>query len=120
MIKKMKFAGIPTTDQQRALEFWTRQLGFRVVTDQPFGEQRWIELGIPGAETGIVLFTPEGHEARIGQFSGLSFECDDLEKTVAQMRERGVEFQGEIERADWGSSAIFKDPDGNAFVMSAR
>jgi catechol 2,3-dioxygenase-like lactoylglutathione lyase family enzyme len=120
MIKRLKFAGIPTADQQRSLDFWTAQLGFRVLTDQPFGDQRWIELGIPGAETAVVLFTPEGHEERIGQFQSLSFECDDLERTVAQLRERGVEFEGEIRRADWGNAAIFKDPDGNSFVMSER
>src|ERR1700684_2236979 len=92
MIKKLKFAGIPTTDQDRALEFWTTQLGFRISTDQPFGAQRWIELRIPGADTGIVLFTPEGHEQRIGQFQNLSFQCDDIEKTVEALRGKGVEF----------------------------
>lgn len=118
MIKRLKFAGIPTSDQDRALAFWTTQLGFRVMTDQPFGAQRWIELRIPGADTGIVLFTPEGQEDRIGQFQSLSFQCDDLEKTVTELRAKGVGFEGEIERADWGSSAIFKDPDGNSFVLS--
>lgn len=118
MIKRLKFAGIPTSDQDRALAFWTTQLGFRVLTDQPFGAQRWIEIRIPGAETGIVLFTPEGQEDRIGQFQSLSFQCDDLEKTVAELRAKGVAFDGDIERADWGSSAIFKDPDGNSFVLS--
>jgi predicted enzyme related to lactoylglutathione lyase len=118
MMKRLKFAGIPTADQDRALAFWTTQLGFRVSTDQPFGEQRWIELRIPGAETGVVLFTPEGHEQRIGQFQNLSFQCDDIEKTVEEMRAKGVDFDGEIQRESWGSSAIFKDPDGNSFVLS--
>jgi len=120
MIMKLKFAGIPTADQDCALTFWTEKIGLRVSTDQPFGAQRWIELRIPGAQTGIVLFTPEGHEQRIGQFQNLSFECADLQKTVADMRAKGVEFVREIERADWGSSAIFKDPDGNSFVLSER
>ena len=69
MIKQLKFVGIPTADQDRALAFWTEKMGFRVTTDQPMGNQRWIELAIPGAQTGIVLFTPEGHEDRIGTFS---------------------------------------------------
>src|ERR1044071_6238401 len=68
MIKAVTFISIPTRDQDRALAFYTDQLGFRVVTDQPFGEQRWIELRIPGAETGVVLFTPPGQEDRIGGF----------------------------------------------------
>ena len=61
MIKQVKFVSIPTRDQDRALAFWTEKMGLRVATDQPMGDgQRWIELSIPGAETGVVLFTPPG------------------------------------------------------------
>jgi catechol 2,3-dioxygenase-like lactoylglutathione lyase family enzyme len=50
MIKSIKFGSIPVRDQDRALKFYTEKLGFNIQTDQPMGEQRWIELGIPGAE----------------------------------------------------------------------
>jgi catechol 2,3-dioxygenase-like lactoylglutathione lyase family enzyme len=67
MIRGVKFVSIPTRDQDRALDFWTQKVGFQVATDQPFGGgQRWIELRIPGADTRFVLFTPPGHEDRIG------------------------------------------------------
>jgi len=57
MIKGIKFVGIPVRDQDRALEFYTERLGFTVLTDQPSNhKQRWIELRIPGAETGVVQF----------------------------------------------------------------
>ena len=57
MIRGIKFASVPVTDQNRALAFYTEKLGFRLLTDQPFNDdQRWIELGIPGADTRIVLF----------------------------------------------------------------
>ena len=93
MIKAIKFASVPVTDQDRALSFYTEKLGFRILTDQPFDEkQRWIELSIPGAETGLVLFTPDAHRDRIGTFSAISFHCDDLEKTYAELTARGVEF----------------------------
>ena len=66
MISQLKFVSIPVSDQDRALAFYRDKLGFRVKTDQPFdGSQRWIELRIPGAETGVVLFTPPGEEARV-------------------------------------------------------
>ena len=52
MIKAIKFASIPVRDQDKALEFYTTKLGFKVITDSPFdGTQRWIELGLPRAET---------------------------------------------------------------------
>ena len=34
MIKGIKFASIPVKDQDRALEFYTERLGFRIITDQ--------------------------------------------------------------------------------------
>ncbi len=58
MIKQLKFVGVPTRDQDAALSFWTTKMGFQVMTDQPMGKQRWIELAIPGAQTGIVLSRP--------------------------------------------------------------
>jgi len=120
MIKQLKFAGIPVSDQDVALDFWTRKVGFRVATDQPMGPgQRWIELSIPGAQSGIVLFTPEGHEDRIGTFFNGSFLCDDVEYTYRQMSDRGVEFVAPPRKEPWGTSAKFQDPDGNTFVLSS-
>lgn len=120
MIKMLKFAGIPVRDQDAALEFYTEKLGFRIVTDKPMGgSQRWIELKPPQGETGVALFTPEGHEKRIGEFQSLSFKCDDVEKTYAELTSRGVEFEKPPTRQAWGSFAIFKDPDGNRFVLGS-
>jgi predicted enzyme related to lactoylglutathione lyase len=120
MIKAVKFVNVPVTDQNRALDFYTQKLGMRVVTDVPFnGGQRWIELGIPRAETRVVLFTAPGQEKMIGGFMNVSFLSDDVETTARTLKERGVEFVQEPEKADWGTSAIFKDPDGNQFVISA-
>ncbi|HYU33951.1 MAG TPA: VOC family protein [Thermoanaerobaculia bacterium] len=120
MIKGIKFASIPVTDQDRALAFYTEKLGFTVFTDQPFGDQRWIELRIPGAETGVVLFTADGHEDRIGTFQGISFIADDVNATYNELVERGVEVGGPPKSEDWGTYVTFKDPDGNAFVLGSR
>jgi len=120
VIKSMKFVGVPVSDQQRALEFYTTKLGFRVVTDQPFDDnQRWIELGIGKSGTGIALFTPPGHKARIGQFTGISFLADDVIATCRELAERGVKFVQEPKKADWGTMAIIADPDGNQFVLGS-
>jgi predicted enzyme related to lactoylglutathione lyase len=120
MITHVKFVGIPTRDQQRALKFYTESLGFEVATDQPFNEkQRWIELRIGHSQTRVVLFTPEGHEDRIGTFFNGSIACDDVEATYRQLRQRGVEFLEEPQKQPWGTFATFRDPDGNQFVLSS-
>jgi len=121
MITGLKFASIPTRDQQTALEFWTQKIGFRLATDQPMGpDQRWIELLIPGADTRIVLFTPPGHEDRIGTFFNGSFACDNVDYTYEKLKAAGVEFEGPPQKQPWGSFAKFRDPDGNSFVLSSR
>jgi|SRR5579862_1697041 catechol 2,3-dioxygenase-like lactoylglutathione lyase family enzyme len=119
MIRGIKFTSIPVRDQDVSLRFFTEKLGFKVATDQPFSDkQRWIELLIPGAETRLVLFTPDGHESRIGDFQPLSFWCSDVFATAKELRAKGVPFFQEPKAESWGTSAIIQDPDGNKFLLS--
>src|SRR3569832_164499 len=121
MIKRVMFIGVPVKDQDRALAFYREKLGFKVATDAPMGPgQRWIELKIPGADTAVVLFTPPGHEDRIGTFFNGSFACDDVDYTYKQLKAKGVEFEGEPQKQPWGSYVKFKDPDGTTFVLGSR
>lgn len=121
MIRGIKFVSIPVSDQDAALKFYTESLGLKVITDQPFTEkQRWIELMIPGADTGVALFTPEGHEKRIGEFQSISFWCEDVFATADALKNKGVAFTKEPATESWGSAAVFQDPDGNQFVLSSN
>lgn len=120
MITMLKFVGIPVSDQDRALAFYTKLLGFDIATDQPMGPgQRWIELRIAHSPTRFVLFTPEGQEDRIGTFFNGALGCDNVEATYRQLSQRGVEFIEPPTRQPWGSFAKFRDPDGNIFVLSS-
>lgn len=121
MIRRIKFVSIPVRNQDVSLKFYTEKLGFKIGTDQPFSEsQRWIELLIPGAESGLVLFTPTGHEDRIGGFQPISFWCDDVFATAKILKSNGVEFAADPRTEVWGNMAILKDPDGNQFVLSSK
>lgn len=120
MIKSVNLVSIPVRDQSAALEFYTKKLGFQILTDQPFGSQRWIELCVPGGETKIALFTAPGQENRIGSFSNIAFFTDDMDKTYRVLAERGVEFQQPPKKEPWGTSAVFKDQDGNSFALSSK
>lgn len=121
MIRGISVASIPVHNQDAALKFYTEKLGFKVLTDQPFnGKQRWIELLIPGAESKVALFTPEGHENRIGSFQPLTFWCDDVFATTRILKAKGVDFAAEPKKEVWGTMAILKDGDGNQFVLSDK
>ena len=43
-----------------------------------------------------------------------------MKRTYAELKEKGVEFVSEPDTQDWGTSAIFKDSEGNVFVMSSK
>ena len=119
MIRKLKFVSIPVRDQDRAVDFYVSKLGFALVTDQPMGPgQRWIEIRPPKGETGVALFTPPGQENRVGTFTGISMECDDVQKTYDELRAKGVEFERPPHTEPWGVMAIMKDSEGNQIVLS--
>lgn len=118
MIKQIKFVSVPVEDQDRALDFYTEKLGFTIITDQPFDEkQRWIELRVPKAETRVVLFTTDEDKGRVGTFMNMSYTCDDLQQTFEELKKRGVEFESPPKKQPWGNYAIFKDSEGNRFVL---
>jgi len=112
---------VPVTNQDEAVKFYTEKLGFRVLTDQPFDEkQRWIELGIPGGDSKLVLFTVNGDAARIGSHQPVTFWSDDVQATSQVLKSKGVVFAMDPKTEEWGTAAIFKDQDGNQFVLSSK
>jgi len=122
MITHIKFVSIPTRDQDHALAFWTERVGCRLLTDQPFDDkQRWIELRIGTSDTRLVLFSGDGPGAMQpgGSFNG-ALACDNVERTYQELSDRGVEFVQPPSKQPWGTFAIFKDVDGNQFVLSSR
>jgi len=54
---------------------------------------------------------------RVGSFMNMSFTCDDLEKTYQELKKRGVEFENPPKQEPWGKFAIFRDSEGNRFVL---
>ena len=124
MLTAVRSVGIYVGDQDRAKEFFTGTLGFELVQDTPMGEgpgaARWIEVAPPDGNVILVLFTPEGDEDRVGTFSNVLFECDDIQATHQQLAAGGVEFAEEPSRQFWGWWAVFKDPDGNSYGLGQR
>lgn len=118
MITKVSKMGVNVGDQQRALDFFTKTLGFEVVTDVKMGEKaRWIEVRPPGAETALALWTPPELTDRIGTFSHIVFESNDVHKTHDELVAKGVKFTQKPRLQGGGVMGVFVDPDGNSFVL---
>ncbi|HST58949.1 MAG TPA: VOC family protein, partial [Longimicrobium sp.] len=77
-IRRIAIVSIPVVDQQTAKQWYADVLGFALLADNPMGpEQRWVQLGIPGAETSITLVTWfRGMPA--GSAQGLVLVTDDV------------------------------------------
>ncbi len=124
MIKKVRLAGVPVSDQHAALDFYTNKLGFEVQTDVTMGNgYRWIEVVPPGADTALTLFKPYPVQDGGGNSAqpSIVFGTDDIAATYEELSAKGVEFVEAPAMQPWGvKQAIFRDPDGHSFVLVER
>jgi catechol 2,3-dioxygenase-like lactoylglutathione lyase family enzyme len=80
------------------------------------------KLGLPHTDVGEGWLIFDVPEADIGchpsdrAFHEMSFYCDDIEATVAQLRAKGVEFASEITDEGWGLATRMLLP-GDTEVM---
>jgi predicted enzyme related to lactoylglutathione lyase len=104
---------VPVSDQERAKAFYVDQLGMDLVVESRFGDDmRWIQVGVPGAQTSLTLVN-WFDEMPPGSLRGLVIDCDDLEAQYRDLSERGVTFLGPPTAQPGGVFAILRDPDGN-------
>ena len=114
-ITRVGLVGIPVSDPDRALEFYTGTLGFDKRLDAEFGNgQRWIEVVPPGAETAIAL-VPVGS----GQQPGIRLVTEDADADHAFLRARGADTDPEVTRLAPPVPPMFavRDPDGNVLLI---
>ena len=94
------------SSQAEALrEFLRDKLGFTSFTDVGEG---WLIFDLPEADMGVHPVEPD--ESKPSGGHQISFYCDDVEKTRAELKSRGVEFIDEISNAGWGLVTRFKMP----------
>lgn len=123
-LKYIATTTVRVSDQDKALDFYVNKLGFEKTADQPMGEgMRWVSVGLPGTQTGIVLAKGYGESANnaVGTFTGLVLDCDDIQATHEQLAAKGVTFTEPPTMQPWGMmQAQFDDQDGNGFVLVQR
>jgi glyoxylase I family protein len=104
-------------DVGRALEFFTRHLGFKVV-QQPApvlaivarGELHLILSG-PGSSGSRPM--PDGRGQQPGGWNRIVLYVEDLDTTLAALRAAGARFRNEVEKGPGGRQVQVDDPDGN-------
>jgi hypothetical protein len=73
----------------------------------------WLIFELPPAEVGVHPSGPFPDDSRAGSpHHELSFMCDDIAETVADLRSRGVEIRGEPQDLGWGIAVTMALPGG--------
>ena len=114
-ISHLSIVSVPVKDQGAAKAFYTEKLGFNVLRDDAFGNQRWIQVGPAGAQTSITLVTGAGY-MQPGSQQGIVLVTTDVRADHETLQARGVSIS-ELQQMPWGTFATFTDPDGNGWVL---
>lgn len=112
-------------DQEEAKKFYTENLGFVVRNEMEFGEDwKYLTVGPNESnETVLELANADSQKEKslIGQQAGdhplVMFKSDDIEKDYEELRERGVQFEGQPKEVPGGKGVRFRDLDGNLFDL---
>jgi predicted enzyme related to lactoylglutathione lyase len=127
---KISYAMLWVHDQEEALAFYTKQLGFEVradVTLPEMGDFRWLTVGPPAQpDIAVALCAipdPPAFDAETAEqirtlmakgCAGTVFlTTDDCQASYEELKGRGVEFIDTPEERPYGIDASFRDPSGN-------
>jgi predicted enzyme related to lactoylglutathione lyase len=116
-------------DQDKALEFYSKTLGFVKKHDVPMGEFRWITLVSPNDPDGTeLLLEPNQHPAAKEYqqkiFSegipATMFGVADIQEEYKRLRELGVKFTMEPTTMGEMTLAVFDDTCGNLIQIAQQ
>lgn len=119
---QIKFVSISVNDQELAIDFYTRVLGFKKMADIPMGEYRWLTVSSPDGIEGVELvLEPMSFEpARIYQAAlfnagvpATAFITNDIAAEYQRLMTLGVKFRSEPKQSGPITTALFEDTCGN-------
>ncbi|MFL0356662.1 VOC family protein [Erythrobacter sp. GH1-10] len=123
---KMYIKSVMVEDQQKALEFYTETLGFKIKHNIPMGEHSWITLVSADEPDGVELaLEPNQYPAARKLQDSLmedgipwtAFGVDDIHSEVQRLEEKGVSFTQPPMKAGDATMAVFDDTCGNLIQL---
>ena len=100
-------------DVGEAGRFYLEVLGLEQIERPDFGfPGMWLQTG----DTQIHLIEEQGHQAPEGQH--FAFQVADIESTIADLRDQGIEVTDPIDIPGAGTQAFLKDPSGNLIELN--
>jgi len=119
MFSRIMYVTVFVSDQEKALDFYTRNLGFRKHADYSGPEGRFLTIALEDQGFEVLLWPGGTGQARAASGDGTLFiESDDLRKDFAELKARGVQFlEPEPESYPFGMRVTALDPDGNPIAL---
>jgi predicted enzyme related to lactoylglutathione lyase len=120
MNSKLELVPVPVSDIDRALSFYTEQVGFVLEVDTvPTEGVRFVQLTPAGSACSLVLSrgVPDLEKMAPGSIHGLHFVVDDIEEARNELLGRGVEVSPITDVGGGVRYAGFADPDGNTMLL---
>ena len=115
MIKEVAFVAIAVSDKERARKFYQETLELKSTTTAMEGA--WVEYDLGTVTIGIGCH-PAWKPSRDG--TTVAFEVEDIDASIAKLKESGVIFDMEKIETPVCWMAQFRDPDGNKLVVHKR
>ena len=116
---KLELIPIGVTDIDRAKDFYTNKLGFKLDIDTPLGDKRFIQMTPPGSACSI-SFGVGVAETKPGAVDGLLLAVKDIESVYEDLSGKQLDIT-EPKMEPWGSKhCYFSDPDGNRWTIQQK
>jgi catechol 2,3-dioxygenase-like lactoylglutathione lyase family enzyme len=119
MFSKIMYVTVFVSDQERALDFYTRNFGFKKRVDYNGAEGRFLTIALKDQEFEVLLWLGSAGQAKTTPGVGpLFIESDDLQKDFAALKASGVEFlEPGPETYPFGLRVTALDPDRNPVAL---
>lgn len=113
-------------DQSKALDFYTRMLGFKLKNDVPVGEHRWLTVVSPEDPEGTELLLEPGDHPAVKRYKNAlvedgipatSFQVDNLDSEYDRLSSLGVSFTQKPMDAGPVRMAVLDDTCGNLIQL---
>jgi catechol 2,3-dioxygenase-like lactoylglutathione lyase family enzyme len=119
MFSRIMYVTVFVSDQDKALDFYTRSFGFQKRADYSGPEGRFLTIALEGQGFEVLLWLGNAGQAHGAPGLGTLFiESNDLRKDFAELKQRGVQFlEPEPETYPFGMRVTALDPDGNPVAL---
>ena len=120
---KIAMVSVFVEDPVRAFKYYTEVLGFEEVMYSPENYIAIVKSPLDNNGTSLLLEPTEPGGIEVAKeykkklyslgIPVISFSSNNIQKTVNELKEKGVKFKKDLVETDYGYEAIFDDSNGN-------